>query len=136
MRAAAYVLAALVTLPYAGLALAFILLGRVIAAGSWSGFFGTLLTLFIWLVPWGLLAMALGGVVLVAAGISPAWRKGGAVVVCLLAVASITTINCLSSTRLGVGEWAFLLPCLVSAAVTAWLVLTEGGAYSPLPSPT
>ena len=126
MRAAAYVLAALVTLPYALLALAFMLLGRAIAAGTLLGFLGTLLTQAVWLVPWGLMAIALGALALVVAGIHPPWRTASATLLCLLALASMGTIGWLSSRHMGAPELTFLLPCLVSAAVAGWLALTEG----------
>lgn len=124
MRVLAYLVAALVTLPYALLALAFVLFDRAVAGGSLTSFLGVILAEVTWLIPWGLLAVAAGAVVLLALGMHRRSRRGGGAVVCFLALASVVVICVLSSARIGPPELTFLLPCIASAAVAAWLVVT------------
>jgi hypothetical protein len=125
MRGAAHLLATLVLVPYLALALGFVLLGQAISGGTLLSFFLALVAQAAWLIPWGFLAIfaALAGVA--ALGLSARLRWLGGVCVALLATGSILTLVVLPGSPLGVGEIAFLLPCLAAAAFGTWLAVAE-----------
>jgi len=125
MRVAFYLLAALTLLPYVLLATGFVLLGQAIAGASLFAFFDALLTAALWLVPWGLLAFALGFVALLALGISARWRWLGAAFLCLAACASLAVILSLATSQFDPAHLLFLLPCSVVMLFAGWLALTE-----------
>lgn len=125
MYAAAHVLATLVVIPYALLGLAFVLLGRAASSGGLASLFDVMLAEATWLVPWGALGAAIGTFALMALGMSPHTRKAGAITLCALALACIATIAVLSTRRIGLGELAFLLPCIGVAAFAGWLASVQ-----------
>ena len=121
MQATVFVLATLILLPYAGLASAFALLGYAISGGTLASILQAVLAEALWLIPWGLIGIACGVVILLGLGVNPGTRKVGSVILSVLAVASSASIWALSTNKFGPGELAFLLPCLGVAAVGAWL---------------
>lgn len=137
MRALLHLIAILLALPGIVLAAAFLALGQAIAAQSLPGFFGVLLELFVWLVPWGLLACVLAFLMLVLAGFSARLRPLAAACIALLAVASSLVLLALT-TRHGnfaPGQLAFFVPALAAAAIGTWLAVSELRAARPTRHP-
>ena len=125
MRAVAFILSTLVLLPYAVLAVGFVLLGRAISGGSLMSFLGAILTQADWFIPWGLLAALCSVVALIFLGVSPQTRRVGAVILLALALASVATIWVLSTKSVGLPELTFLMPCIAVAAFAAWSAMTD-----------
>ena len=127
MRALLHLIAILLALPGIVLAAAFLALGQAIGAQSLPGFFGVLLELFVWLVPWGLLATLFAFLVLVLTGFSTRLRPFAAACVALLAVASSVVLLALTASHgnLAPGQLAFFIPALVAAAIGTWLAVSE-----------
>ena len=127
MRALLHLIAILLALPGIVLAAAFLALGHAIAAQSLPGFFGVLLELFVWLVPWGLLACVLAFLVLVLAGFSAQLRPFAAACVALLAVASSVALLALTTSHgnFEPAQLAFFVPGLAATAIGAWLAVSE-----------
>ena len=125
MREVLHLLGLLILIPYLLLAIAFLLLGQVIASKGWLSFFGTLLAQFTWMFPWGILAFV-GVIGIVAAlGLSARSRMVGALCLCLLAAASLGVIVLLTSSSIGVGELTFLLPCILVLAYGTWAAVVD-----------
>jgi hypothetical protein len=125
MRALLHLLATLVVLPYLALAGAFVLLGRIIAAGSLPSIILALLEQVLWLIPWGLLGVLGVLLVLIALGFSDRLRWLGASCLFAVAAACLILIASLQSGPLDGGQLLFLLPCFAVAAFAAWLALVE-----------
>jgi hypothetical protein len=125
MRVALYLILIVVLTPYALLAGGFVLLDHVIADGTLGSMLKALLRVLVWLIDGGLLVVAalLLGLLIPAA--SDRWRWIGFACLCLIALGSAAVIVCLSSTPLEVGQWLFLVPCLLAAAGSAWLARVE-----------
>lgn len=120
MRATLHVLAVLVVLPYAALAYAFAVLGQAIASGSLLGIFDTLLTHFVWMIPWGILATAAAIIAIMALGVVPRLRWLGALCVGAIAAVSLAIIVFVGTSPLDGGTLLFLLPCIAVLAFAAW----------------
>jgi hypothetical protein len=125
MRALLHLLATLVVLPYLALAGAFVLLGRIIVAGSLPSIILALLEQVLWLIPWGLLGVLGVLLVLIALGFSDRLRWLGASCLFAVAAACLILIASLQSGPLDGGQLLFLLPCFAVAAFAAWLALVE-----------
>jgi hypothetical protein len=125
MQAVAFILATLVLLPYAFLASAFVLLGYAISGGTLASFIQAIFAEATWLIPWGVVGAACFLVVLVGLGVNQSTRKVGAVILLVLALASIAAIWLLPTNTIGVAEFTFLLPCVAVVGVGAWLSLSQ-----------
>lgn len=125
MRAVLHLLATLVVVPYLALAGAFVLLGRIIAAGSLPSIILALLEQALWLIPWGLLGVLVILIVLIALGFSERLRWLGAFCLFAIAAACIVVIALLESGSMDRGQLLFLLPCFAVAAFAAWLSIVE-----------
>ena len=127
MRALLHLIAILLALPGVVLAAAFLALGHAIAAQTLPGFFGVLLELFVWLVPWGLLASVLALLALVLAGFSARLRPFAAACVAFLAVASSVVLLVLTTSHgnFAPGQLAFFVPALAATAIGTWLAASE-----------
>jgi hypothetical protein len=125
VQVTAFVVATLVLLPYAGLALAFMLLGYAISGGNLASVLQAILGEALWLIPWGFIGTACGVAILLALGVNPGTRKSASVILSVLAVASAVSIWALSTSKFGLGELAFLLPCLAVAGVGALLAVAS-----------
>jgi hypothetical protein len=125
MQAVAFILATLVLLPYALLASAFVLFGYAISGGTLASFIQAIFAEATWLIPWGVVGAACFLVVLVGLGVNQSTRKVGAVILLVLALASIAAIWLLPTNTIGVAEFTFLLPCVAVVGVGAWLSLSQ-----------
>jgi hypothetical protein len=143
MRAFLHLLSIVLVLPGVALAGAFLILGHAIAAGSLFGFLAQLLAVFLWLIPWGLLATLVALLALVIGGLSERYRWLAALCVAALAVLSTTVVLALTmaNSNFSPGQLWFFLPAAVSAAVGAWLAVSEwprgrrARAFGPVPAP-
>lgn len=109
--------AALVVLPYAVLAGAFLMIGEMSGAQGLPGVFDVLLGHADRMLRWGLYALPAASIALVVLGFLPRLRRAGWLALLVLSTGSLATVGTLGATRLGAGELAFLLPCaLVSLA--------------------
>jgi hypothetical protein len=125
MQAVAFILATLVLVPYAILALAFVLFSYAVSGGTLASFLEAIFAEATWLVPWGVLGAACFFVVLVGLGVNRSTRRVGAVILLVLALASIAAAWVLPTNTIGLAEFTFLLPCFAVAGVGAWLARTH-----------
>jgi hypothetical protein len=125
MQAVAFILATLVLLPYVFLASAFVLFGYAISGGTLASFIQAIFAEATWLIPWGVVGAACFLVVLVGLGVNQSTRKVRAVILLVLALASIAAIWLLPTNTIGVAELTFLLPCVAVVGVGAWLSLSQ-----------
>ena len=122
MRIVTYLLATLLLLPYLLLAAGFLLIGQAVSGGTLWSFFDALLAAAVWLIPWGLLALAL---VFLALGIGDRFRWLGGVCLCVLASCSGAVILIMATATIEPGHLLFLLPHFLIAVFGAWLAFAE-----------
>ena len=125
MRAALYLVATLVLIPYLLLAAAFVLLGSAIAAGTLAGFLAALLRFALWLMPWGALAGIAALCGLAALGLVERTRRLGALVLSALPGACLVIIAFGDGRGFDAGAALFLTPCALVALSAAWLALSD-----------
>ena len=126
MRPLLHLLSIILTLPSVAIAGIVSILGHAIAKHSLLGFLGDLLDAFIWLIPWGLLAILLALLALILGGFFPRFRWLAALCVAILAIGS--TIVVLAQTDLSsfsTDQLPFFLPAVMSASLAVWLAVTE-----------
>ena len=127
MRPLLHVLSVLMLLPYLVLAVAFLLLGRLIASGGLLGILGELLDQFIWIVPWGLLGFVVMVLTLVGLGFGARTLWFAGLLVGLLATGSLLVILLVPSGAVDGGQLLFLLPCALALGLGFWICLAERG---------
>ena len=125
MRGALHVLGTIVLVPYVALAAGFALLGHAIASDSLGGFLGTLLSQALWLVPWGLIGSIVAVALVAALGLSARLRWLGGLCLCLIAAGCLTVVLVVTTSRIGLPELIFLLPCMAVLFFGAWLAVVE-----------
>jgi hypothetical protein len=126
MRSLLHLLSVILVLPGVALAGAFAILDHAIATQSLLGFLGELLTVVLWLVPWGLLAACVALLALVLGGFSARFRWAAALCVVALAVGSTVAVLMLTAhSSFSAGQLWFFVPAVVSASVGLWLAVTE-----------
>jgi hypothetical protein len=121
MHAFLHTVGAVVVVPYVALALFFLFIGQVARAKGLKALIDIVWNNVDWHVGWGIYAAPVLWVCLVATGFVPHLQRASSLCLCILAVASFLVVVTLSSTRAGVGELIFLLPCVAVAATSAWL---------------
>jgi hypothetical protein len=126
MRPLLHLLSVILVLPGVALAGAFSILGHAIATQSLLGFLGELLTVVLWLVPWGLLAVCVALLALILCGLSARFRWLAALCLVTLAIGSSVVVLILTShSGFSAGQLWFFAPAVVSASVGLWLTVTE-----------
>jgi len=127
MRPLLYLLSLVLALPGIGLAAAFLILGNAIAARSLPGFLGVLLDTFLWLFPWGVLALTAAFVVLLVGGVTARLRWLASACVATLAIGSSLVVLWLDVAHgnFSPGQLLFFVPGLISASVGIWLAIRE-----------
>ena len=123
MRGAAHVLATLVLAPYVALAVGFLLLGHAIArgtAGGTGGFLLALLDIFIWMVPWGVLALVTALLLVGAMFFSPGTRVAASAALAGIAVATLGVLIAVPADWPDAGQVAFMVPCAAAGLVGGW----------------
>lgn len=132
MMAALYYLSLLLLVPGALLALYYVGVERAATSGSLAVLFARMIALLDWLAWSGFIALACALAFLVAAGGFPRTRAFGALLLFVLALASVFTIWRLGAPARDGGEWPFLLLCLLSMAASG-VVLGRALAQSATP---
>jgi|GEM_PF-3012902 len=126
MQALLHTVGAVVVVPYVALALLFVFIGQLAQAKDPLEMINIVWSNIDWYLGWWIFVAPILWVGLVAAGFVPQLQRAGSLCLCLLAVASVLVVICLSSTRVGLGEILFLLPCIAVAATSAWLCFRSG----------
>ena len=124
-------IAAMVVVPYLALALLFVLIGQAARTQGLWALIDTVVNQAGWLARWGFYAAALLWVGLLVMGFVPRLQRSGSLCLGLLALGSLVAIVALHSTRIGLGQLTFLLPCVAVAASSAWLYVRAGRALLP-----
>ena len=125
MHAVLHTLSVIVLLPYATLAVGFLLLDHAVRRGSFLGLLDALLAAALALVPWGAIAIAGAFAAIVALGFTTRYRWLGAACTCLIADLSMLVIVFGSTSAMGPGQWLFLVPCFIVAGYAGWLAATQ-----------
>ena len=113
-------MATLVVAPYLALATGFLLLGHAISRGTLGGFLLALLDIFLWMVPWGLLALVTLLVLVAALFFRRRTRALASAALAGIAAASLAVIVAVPAGIPDAGQLVFLLPCAAAGAVGAW----------------
>ncbi len=126
MRPLLHLLSLILVMPGVALAGAFAILDRAIATQSLLGFLGEMLAVFLWLMPWGALAICAALLALVLGGLSARFRWLAALCVVLLAVGStVITLVLTAHAGFSAEQLWFFIPSVVAAALAAWLMVGE-----------
>jgi hypothetical protein len=126
MRPLLHLLSVILVLPGVALAGFVTILGHAIATQSLLGFFGDLLAVLMWLVPWGLLVFFGTLLALVLGALSTRFRWLAALCVAVLAIASTVVVLALTAhASFSIEEFWFFVPAIISALIALWLVVTE-----------
>lgn len=127
MRRLLYLLSFAFSLPSVVFAAAFLILDDAIAAGSLPGFFGALLEVVVWLLPWGLLAILAGFVALLLGGLSSRFRWLASVCVAILAIGAsmVVLVLAANSGNFSPDQLSFFVPAAFSASASIWLAIRE-----------
>ena len=127
MRPLLHLLSVLLVLPGLIFGVAFIVLGRAIAAQSLAGVLAHLLADVVWLIPWGLLAGCIV-VALIALGgffARTRWLAGLCVAVLGTVSTAILLVLNVGHTNFAVDQLPFLLLGVVAATIGFWFLLSE-----------
>lgn len=119
MPAFLHALATLVVAPYAVLAFAFLLAGRAIAGGSIWRALDLMLTVALWLIPWGAIGFVVATLGVAGLGFAAAYRRIASAILAAVAVATLLVLILMPTQWPGAGELLFLVPCIGAAAVAA-----------------
>lgn len=125
MRGIFHVLATLIVVPYAIFALGFLGLRHAIGDGSVLGFFDRLLNHASWLMPWGVIGLAVGFLLLAALGLVARVRWVAGLLLSLVALFSIGVIVGLSASPVTTDAAVFLSPCAASLIFGGWMFAAE-----------
>ena len=127
MRGLLHLLSVVLVLPSVALALAFILLGRAIAARSLLGMMLQVLSDAVWIVPWGLLGAALAVLLLVVGGFVAATRRLAGLCVAILGIGSVAIVLGLTIAHSNAswGQLPFHLPAVIASCIGLWLAKPE-----------
>lgn len=120
MSAVLHILATLVVVPYVILAIGFVLLGHLIAAGSLLSLLGRLFDHFLWIVPWGAIGFVCVVILVAVLGAIPGYRRIGALCLFALAGASLAIVLIMPMTVPDAGEMLFLSPCIAVVVFAGW----------------
>ncbi len=126
MNACLHTLGTLVVLPYMLLAAAFLLVGDIARSRGLFAAIDAILNHASWIFRWGIYGLPVFLVALIVAGCLPSLQRISAVVLFLIALGSLGVICTLHSTRIGLGQVVFLLPCIAVLGLSAWLFIQQG----------
>ena len=120
-----HVLATLLLAPYLALAILLLAFGHATSRGSLWGFLDALLNHVLWIIPWGVIGLAVAVVVIAGLGIARRTRLFAAALLCALAAVSPIILVAVSGSRLDAEAIIFLAPCIAVAAFGGWRVREE-----------
>ena len=127
MRSFLHILSILLALPVMALALAFLILGQVIAGGSLLGMLDQVLTAAVWLMPWGLLAILASLLAVTIGGMFARTRWLAGLCVAILGFGStlVVLVLIIGHGNFSTGQVPFMIPGAIAASVGAWLAVNE-----------
>ena len=125
MNAFLHALGTLVVLPYMLLAAAFLLIGDIAETHGLFTLIDVIANHANWILRWGIYSLLVFLAALLIAGFIPSLQRIGAAGLFLIALGSLAVICTLHSTRIGLGELTFLLPCIAVLGVSAWLFVRQ-----------
>ncbi|MFO1045001.1 MAG: hypothetical protein U0941_24775 [Planctomycetaceae bacterium] len=105
----------------------FLLVGEVARARGLMALIDVLWRQVDLIAGWVIYAARLLWVGLIVSGFVPYIQRGSALCLSLLAIFSVGVIVTLSSTRIGLGEMLFLIPCVMVAGLGLWLCFRTVG---------
>ncbi|EDY37318.1 hypothetical protein CPCC7001_196 [Cyanobium sp. PCC 7001] len=120
MRVVLHVLGSILVLPYAALALWFLVIGDIARSKGLFAVLETALNHLNGVLLWGIYLLPLLWLGLVVMGCVPRLQQPGALCLALLALASCLVVVSLSSTPVGLDDLVLLFPCLAVAVSSAW----------------
>lgn len=126
MNAFLHTLGTLVVLPYLLLAAAFLIIGDVARTRGMFALIDVVANHANWIFRWGIYGLPVFLTALIVAGFIPSLQRISAAGLFLIALGSLGVICTLHSTRIGLGEITFLLPCIAVLGVSVWLFVREG----------
>ena len=126
MNAFLHTLGTVVVLPYMLLAVAFLVIGDVARTRGLFAVIDVVLFHADWIVRWGMFGSPVFLTAILVAGFLPSLQRIGSVCLSLIALGSLGVICALNSTRIGLEEVIFLLPCIAVMGVSAWQVVRKG----------
>ncbi len=121
-----HTLGTLVVLPYMLLAVAFLLIGDVARTRGLFALIDVVANHANWILRWGIYCLPVFLAALVVAGFIPSLQRISAAGLFLIALGSLGIICTLHSTRIGLAEVTFLLPCIAVLGMSVWLFVREG----------
>jgi hypothetical protein len=125
MNACLHTLGTLVVLPYMLLAVAFLLIGDVARSRGMLALIDAVANHALWIFRWGIYGLFVFLVAFVVAGFLPSLQRICAAGLFWMAFGSLVVICTLHSTRMGLGEVTFLLPCIAVLGMSAWQFVRE-----------
>lgn len=128
MNAFLHTLGTTVVLPYMFLATVFLIIRDVAISRGMFAMIDVALNHANWIFRWGIFGLPVFLVVLIVAGFLPSFQRISAVVLFLIALGSLSVICTPHSTRIGLEEVVFLLPCLGVVGLSAWLFIRTGAS--------
>lgn len=120
MNALLHLVATAIVAPYAALALAFLIVGRVAASKGLWAILDTVVTIASWVIPWGVLAFVLLFAAIGAMGFFAQTRLAAAAALLALGAASLGVLLFYGAGSIGIDEAVFLSPCVAAAIGCAW----------------
>lgn len=123
-----HVVASALVTPYVALAGMFLLVGEAARTKGPFELLDVAAQHALWILQWGIYVAPVLWLLLAASGAFASTRRGGALVLALLALGSFAIIVRLQQTPLDAGQWLFLAPCLIVAATSAWLFRRAGAS--------
>jgi hypothetical protein len=125
VREALHLLGTVAVAPYALLAIAFLLIGQLASSKSLGALLWTLLTQFVWVIPWGALGFAAALLLIAGLGFSVHLRWVGYLALFLVSLASLLILVIVPGDAIDLGSLLFLAPCIAVLAASAWFTAAE-----------
>jgi hypothetical protein len=123
VRALLHLVSFVLLLPGLVFAAGFAILGRAIAGVTLWGLVDRLAADALWLLSWGIYAIAAILVAILIGGFFVQTRWLAALAVAVLSIASAIVLIALGSHPFAEGQWQFLVPGLVALIVSGWLAV-------------
>lgn len=115
-----HLLATAIVVPYAALALLFLIVGRVAASKGLWDIIDTVVTIASWVIPWGVIAFVVVFASIGVMGFFEQARLAAAAALLALGAASLGVLLFYRAGSIGVDEVVFLTPAIAAALASAW----------------
>lgn len=128
MHAFLHLVASALVMPYVALAGMFLLVGEAARTKGLFELLDVAAQHALWILQWGIYVAPVLWLMLAASGAFTSTRRGGALVLALLALGSLAIIVALPQTPMDAGQWLFLAPCVIVLATSVWLYRRAGAS--------